>query len=61
MASSTQLRSPAIETEFVGVPATQLKVSRVALGTWALGGMDVGRNGPARVDRHDSGRLASRD
>jgi aryl-alcohol dehydrogenase-like predicted oxidoreductase len=38
MAPSTQLRIPAIETEFVGVPATQLKVSRVALGTWAMGG-----------------------
>jgi aryl-alcohol dehydrogenase-like predicted oxidoreductase len=38
MASSTQRRSPAIETEFVEVPATRLKVSRVALGTWAMGG-----------------------
>jgi aryl-alcohol dehydrogenase-like predicted oxidoreductase len=38
MAPSTQLRIPAVETEFVGVPATQLKVSRVALGTWAMGG-----------------------
>jgi aryl-alcohol dehydrogenase-like predicted oxidoreductase len=38
MAPSTQLRIPAIETEFVEVPATQLKVSRVALGTWAMGG-----------------------
>jgi aryl-alcohol dehydrogenase-like predicted oxidoreductase len=38
MAPSTQLRIPAIETEFVAVPATQLKVSRVALGTWAMGG-----------------------
>src|SRR3984885_11227438 len=35
---ATQLRIPAIETEFVGIPATQLKVSRVALGTWAMGG-----------------------
>jgi aryl-alcohol dehydrogenase-like predicted oxidoreductase len=38
MAPSTQLRIPAVETEFVEVPATQLKVSRVALGTWAMGG-----------------------
>jgi len=38
MAQSTQLRIPAIETEFVEIPATQLKVSRVALGTWAMGG-----------------------
>jgi aryl-alcohol dehydrogenase-like predicted oxidoreductase len=35
---ATQLRIPAIATEFVGIPATQLKVSRVALGTWAMGG-----------------------
>jgi aryl-alcohol dehydrogenase-like predicted oxidoreductase len=38
MAPSTQLRIPAIETEFVEIPATELKVSRVALGTWAMGG-----------------------
>jgi aryl-alcohol dehydrogenase-like predicted oxidoreductase len=38
MAPSTQLRVPAVETEFVEVPATQLKISRVALGTWAMGG-----------------------
>jgi aryl-alcohol dehydrogenase-like predicted oxidoreductase len=38
MSSSTQARMPAIETEFVTIPNTQLKVSRVALGTWAMGG-----------------------
>src|ERR1700729_3045456 len=38
MAPSTQLRIPAVETEFIDIPATQLKVSRVALGTWAMGG-----------------------
>jgi aryl-alcohol dehydrogenase-like predicted oxidoreductase len=38
MAPSSQLRIPAIETEFVEIPATELKVSRVALGTWAMGG-----------------------
>jgi len=38
MASSTQAHMPAIETEFVNIPRTQLKVSRVALGTWAMGG-----------------------
>jgi aryl-alcohol dehydrogenase-like predicted oxidoreductase len=38
MAPSTQLRVPLVETEFVEVPATQLKISRVALGTWAMGG-----------------------
>ena len=38
MAPSSQLRIPVVETEFVDVPATQLKLSRVALGTWAMGG-----------------------
>ena len=38
MSSSTQVHMPAIETEFVNIPRTQLKVSRVALGTWAMGG-----------------------
>jgi aryl-alcohol dehydrogenase-like predicted oxidoreductase len=38
MSPSTQVRIPAVETEFVDIPATQLKVSRVALGTWAMGG-----------------------
>jgi aryl-alcohol dehydrogenase-like predicted oxidoreductase len=40
MSPSTQARIPAVETEFVFVeiPGTQLTVSRVALGTWAMGG-----------------------
>ena len=38
MSLSTQLRTPTVETEFVGIPKTQLVVSRVALGTWAMGG-----------------------
>jgi aryl-alcohol dehydrogenase-like predicted oxidoreductase len=38
MSSSTQVRIPLVETEFVNIPRTQLKVSRVALGTWAMGG-----------------------
>jgi aryl-alcohol dehydrogenase-like predicted oxidoreductase len=38
MSSSTQVRMPAVETEFVNIPGTELKVSRVALGTWAMGG-----------------------
>jgi aryl-alcohol dehydrogenase-like predicted oxidoreductase len=38
MSSSTQVRIPAVETEFVDIPEAQLKVSRVALGTWAMGG-----------------------
>jgi hypothetical protein len=38
MPASTQLRTSAAETEFVRIPKTPLKVSRVALGTWAMGG-----------------------
>jgi aryl-alcohol dehydrogenase-like predicted oxidoreductase len=38
MSASTQPQAPAPETEFVQIPKTQLKVSRVALGTWAIGG-----------------------
>ena len=38
MSPSTQLRIPIVETEFVDIPETNLIVSRVALGTWAMGG-----------------------
>jgi aryl-alcohol dehydrogenase-like predicted oxidoreductase len=38
MSLSTQTTSTAAETEFVNIPETQLTVSRVALGTWAMGG-----------------------
>ena len=38
MSSSIQARPPSVEVEFVNIPRTQLKVSRVALGTWAMGG-----------------------
>lgn len=38
MSPSTQVRLPAVETEFVNISDTELKVSRVALGTWAMGG-----------------------
>jgi aryl-alcohol dehydrogenase-like predicted oxidoreductase len=38
MSSSTQVSMPPVETEFVNIPNTQLRVSRVALGTWAMGG-----------------------
>jgi aryl-alcohol dehydrogenase-like predicted oxidoreductase len=38
MSASTQLQLQAAETEFLHIPNTQLKVSRVALGTWAMGG-----------------------
>jgi aryl-alcohol dehydrogenase-like predicted oxidoreductase len=35
---TTQLRTSAAETEFLQIPKTPLNVSRVALGTWAMGG-----------------------
>jgi aryl-alcohol dehydrogenase-like predicted oxidoreductase len=38
MSPSTQARIPIVETEFVDIPDTHLIVSRVALGTWAMGG-----------------------
>ncbi|HMD28295.1 MAG TPA: aldo/keto reductase [Steroidobacteraceae bacterium] len=38
MSQSTQAQLRNIEPEFVDIPATALKVSRVALGTWAMGG-----------------------
>jgi aryl-alcohol dehydrogenase-like predicted oxidoreductase len=38
MPALAQLRSQALETEFVGIADTGLQVSRVALGTWAIGG-----------------------
>jgi aryl-alcohol dehydrogenase-like predicted oxidoreductase len=38
MSASTQTRVPPVETEFVEIPETQIHVSRVALGTWAMGG-----------------------
>jgi aryl-alcohol dehydrogenase-like predicted oxidoreductase len=38
MSPSTQAQIPAADTEFVEIPETELRVSRVALGTWAMGG-----------------------
>src|SRR5471032_3276279 len=38
MSASIQVKTPPAESEFVEIPATGLKVSRVALGTWAMGG-----------------------
>jgi aryl-alcohol dehydrogenase-like predicted oxidoreductase len=38
MSPSAQVRIPIVETEFVDIPETNLIVSRVALGTWAMGG-----------------------
>ena len=31
-------QAPEVDTEFVDIPGTPLRVSRVALGTWAMGG-----------------------
>jgi aryl-alcohol dehydrogenase-like predicted oxidoreductase len=38
MSPSTQPQITRVDTEFVDIPDTQLTVSRVALGTWAMGG-----------------------
>lgn len=38
MSPSAQPRSSNLETEYVAIPQTALTVSRVALGTWAMGG-----------------------
>jgi aryl-alcohol dehydrogenase-like predicted oxidoreductase len=38
MSASIQVQTPPAETEFVEIPETGLTVSRVALGTWAMGG-----------------------
>jgi hypothetical protein len=35
---SHQAESSETETEFVGIPGTAIKMSRVAIGTWAIGG-----------------------
>ena len=42
MPASTQAKTQPLETEFVDIPNTALQVSRVALGTWAIGGMNWG-------------------
>ena len=36
MSPSTQTKLPVLEPEFIDIPATSLRVSRVALGTWAM-------------------------
>jgi aryl-alcohol dehydrogenase-like predicted oxidoreductase len=45
MSATAQLQTPTAES-FVQIPATQLKVSRVALGTWAMGGWMWGGTDP---------------
>jgi len=34
----------------------EMNVSRIAQGTWAIGGLDVGRHGRKRIDSNDSRR-----
>jgi hypothetical protein len=36
MRQSVQTQMHEVQTEFVDIPGTQLRVSRVALGTWAM-------------------------
>ena len=38
MQQSVQTQMPEVQTESVDIPGTELRVSRVALGTWAMGG-----------------------
>ena len=38
MSQSTQIQMPVVEPELVEIPGTELRISRVALGTWAMGG-----------------------
>src|ERR1700742_486798 len=38
MLQSSQSQVHEVNAESVGIPRTQLRVSRVALGTWAMGG-----------------------
>jgi aryl-alcohol dehydrogenase-like predicted oxidoreductase len=42
MSVSTQLKPREFDGQFVNIPATELVVSRVALGTWAMGGLNWG-------------------
>ena len=38
MSSQMQAPNTALQTEVVQIPGTSLRVSRVGLGTWAMGG-----------------------
>src|ERR1700676_4815765 len=38
MAQASKAKSYEVDMETIGIPGTQLQVSRVALGTWAMGG-----------------------
>jgi aryl-alcohol dehydrogenase-like predicted oxidoreductase len=49
MSSSIQFPIPAVDNEYLDIPDTHLRVSRVALGTWAMGGWMWGG-----TDQHES-------
>jgi len=49
-----------VEPESVDIPGTQLRVSRVALGTWAMGRLDVGAEPTSANRSPQSGPLWSR-
>jgi aryl-alcohol dehydrogenase-like predicted oxidoreductase len=38
MPQANQIQHQEVDTESVDIPGTALRVSRVALGTWAMGG-----------------------
>ena len=48
-------QAEAIETnmEYVDIPGTGLRVSRVAIGTWAIGGWMWGGTDEAGIHRND--------
>ena len=45
MRQLVQTQMHEVQTESVDIPGTQLRVSRVALGTWAMGGWMWGGTG----------------
>jgi aryl-alcohol dehydrogenase-like predicted oxidoreductase len=49
MSSSIQFQIPPVDNEYLDIPETHLKVSRVGLGTWAMGGWMWGG-----TDQHES-------
>ena len=50
MRQSNQAQIEEVDTELVDLPGTKLRVSRVALGTWAMGGWMWGA-GPTSANR----------
>ena len=56
MRESSQSLHDNVNTYFITIPGIARPVSRVALGTWAIGGWSVGRDRRARRHRDDPGR-----